>query len=124
MVMKTPLKVILIEDDSSMQSILQTLLELEGFQVITAGDSKNGSELLHLIRQEHPDIILLDVFLKGGTSGIDILRQVRSDESISGTRVVMTSGMDLRDECLRSGASDFLLKPYMPVELLKKLHAG
>ncbi|NLG97309.1 MAG: response regulator [Chloroflexi bacterium] len=117
------MKIILIEDDSSMQSILQTLLELEGFQVVTAGDRRSESELLDLIRQEQPDIILLDVFLKDGASGIDLLRKVRSDESISKTRVVMTSGMDLRDECIQSGASDFLLKPYMPVELLDKLRA-
>ena len=112
-------RVMLVEDDPSMQSLLRTLLELEGFQVSVPGN-KPESELLATIRAEQPDVILLDVNLRD-VSGIEVLRKLRSGEEANHTRVIMTSGMDVRDESMNAGANDFLLKPYMPSELIRKL---
>ena len=112
-------KVMLVEDDPSMQSLLRTLLELEGFQV-SVPDNKPESELLAAIRAEQPDVILLDVHLRD-VSGIEVLRKLRNGDEASKTRVIMTSGMDVRDESFQAGADDFLMKPYMPSELIRKL---
>jgi DNA-binding response OmpR family regulator len=115
-----PHKVILVEDDSTMQSVLRTLLEIEGYQVYIAPDRKGREELLSFIKAELPDVILLDVHLRE-TNGIDLLKNLRQDEKYSNLRVIMTSGMDFKDQCIEAGANDFLLKPYMPDELLMKL---
>lgn len=114
-------KVMLVEDDASMQAVLRTLLELEGFQVIQAPDLRTADDLLSTIRAELPDTILLDVHLKNNVSGVDLLRALRSDPGMPKTRVVMTSGMAVKQECIAAGADDFLLKPFMPDELIKKL---
>jgi DNA-binding response OmpR family regulator len=113
-------KVGLIEDDTSMQSLLKTLLELEGFRVVLIPDRSGLTKILEVILTEKPDILLLDVNLKN-VNGFDILQQVQSFPERSAMRIVMSSGMDLRDECLRAGADSFLMKPYMPDELIKKI---
>ncbi len=112
--------VMLVEDDATMQAVLRTLLEIEGFQVALASDKHSLEDIVQAIRAAQPDILLLDVHLRD-ISGYDIVKRVRADEQIHDTRVVMSSGMDVKDQCLKAGADDFLMKPYMPDELMKKL---
>jgi DNA-binding response OmpR family regulator len=107
-------KIILVEDDDTMRSLLVTLLEYEGFQVIpfnTAGD------VLEILRREKPDALLMDVHLRE-TNGLDVLRQIRQDRELAQTKVLMSSGMDKRMGAIEAGADDFILKPYMPDELV------
>ena len=109
-------KVIVVDDDQTMTSLLQTLLELDGYEVAKAGSAEAFYEKLH---SEDPDLILLDVFLEDG-EGLDILKEIRNhqDASIAQLPVVMTSGMELSMKCRDAGADDFLLKPYDPEHLL------
>lgn len=120
MVILTMTKILLVEDDRTMQTVLQTLLELEGYQVVTVPDRKSQSEIIDFTRGEKPDVILLDVHLYE-SSGIEVLRVLRQDEQFTHTRIVMTSGLDVKDDCLAAGADSFLLKPYMPDELIANL---
>ena len=53
--------------------------------------------------------------------GLEILDVIRSDPKIKHLSVVMVSGMNLREECMRRGATEFLLKPFMPQDLVATL---
>ncbi len=113
-------KIFLAEDDQTMVTLLKTLLKIEGFEVESIDLAKG--DLLTSLREIIPPILLLDVNLPG-QNGMDIVREMRKDERFNDTSVVMASGMSLKDECLASGADDFLLKPYMPddlIDILKK----
>lgn len=107
-------KILLAEDDPTMVSLLKTLLKMEGFEVIALQADADVSEA---VRNEHPDVLLLDVHL-GPQSGLDILDSITRTEETSSTRVVMSSGSNVKEECLHRGAFGFLLKPYMPDELI------
>jgi CheY-like chemotaxis protein len=122
MTIKPNSKVMLAEDDETMVTVLQTLLEIEGFIVAVAPVQKGQAKvnLLDFIRKEQPDVMLLDYHL-GETSGLDVLHQLREDPTTTRTRIIMTSGMDVQDKCLAAGADDFVLKPFMPDELIMKL---
>jgi DNA-binding response OmpR family regulator len=111
-------KVLLAEDDHTMVSLLKTLLSMEGYEVTTLMDKRG--DILDNIRRENPDVMLLDIFL-GDENGMDIIRRMRKSPDLKKIRVIMTSGIDKTDECLAAGANDFLLKPYMPEELIQKL---
>ena len=111
-------KVFLAEDDQTMVTLLQTLLHIEGFETVSI-DLANGG-LISTLKKDIPEILLLDVNLPG-ENGMDVVRAMRADSRFNNTRVVMASGMSVKDECLASGADDFLLKPYMPDELIKIL---
>lgn len=112
----TQKKIMLVEDDPTMRSLLKTLLELEKFQVIAKTDLQE-SNILALVLEEQPDVLIMDVNLRG-TSGIHVLQQLRSTTTTP-TKILMVSGQDLKQECLNAGADGFLLKPYMPSDLIQ-----
>jgi DNA-binding response OmpR family regulator len=114
------LKVMLIEDDSTMVSLLTTLLNLEGFMV-RAPKNHHMENILDAIHDERPQIALVDVNLRTG-SGLDLVREIRSAPEIKDTRILMSSGLNLKKECLQAGADGFILKPFMPDELIKLIH--
>jgi len=106
-----------------MQAVLRTLLEIEGYLVALSPVKHDVNELVQSIRDANPDMILLDVHLRE-LSGYDVVKLIRQDTHMCKMRVVMTSGMDVKDQCMAAGADDFLMKPYMPDELLKKLQGS
>jgi CheY-like chemotaxis protein len=113
-------KILLADDDTTMVSLLKTLLRMEDYQVASLLDKKG--DLLENIRQEKPDFLLMDIFL-GDRNGLDIVRQIRATPDIKDLKIIMISGSDKCDECTEAGATAFLLKPYMPEELLNILNS-
>ena len=109
----------LVEDDQIMMKLLRTLFEIEGFEVISLAA---GEDISESIRRNHPDIILLDVHLKDNRgneiSGFDLLGQIRQDPGLKDTKILMSSGIDFRDKSAQEGADGFILKPYMPNDLI------
>lgn len=113
-------KLMLIEDDQTMVTLLKTLLRYEGFETASLTDDENLETILNDIRGEQPDLILLDVHLRR-VNGLDLLRAIREDKEIRRVSVVMSSGMDVSQRCRDLGANAFILKPYMPDDLLHKI---
>lgn len=113
--------IIVLDDDKTNTELIKMLLELDGFQVtpsitieqaITAASPKT-------------DAFVLDCNLSRGTSGLDLLRQIRNNETNAKTDVVviMTSGdLRLEEKAFALGASLFLLKPYPPENLATTLN--
>lgn len=118
---KTPprARILVVDDDQIMVSLLHTLLQLDGFEVL--GGNPN-EPILEAARATRPDLILMDVFLRG-TDGLDLLTQLKSDPALAGTPVIMCSGMDVSEQCTTRGAQAFLLKPYSPDYLLNTIRA-
>jgi CheY-like chemotaxis protein len=98
-----------------MVSLLKILLEMDGFDV---SNLSMGGKLIEKVRDEKPDLILMDVFLSDA-DGKEVLAELRNTKDLADLRVVMTSGMDLADQCMDAGADAFLLKPYTPEQLMK-----
>ncbi len=110
----------LVDDDPATSAMLQTLLQLEGFDTITCQDFSD-EDVIRTLKHHKPDVLLMDVNLRNG-NGLEILRKVRSDSQLERLQVLMVSGMELSQECERMGANGFLLKPYPPDQLLSWLH--
>ena len=108
-------KILLVEDDDSICRLLKTLLEIEGFEVSTSdGDVKKIPEMLGQFR---PDFLILDYHLKKYT-GIDVMRLLKTDVNTPRPFILVTSGEDRRERCFQEGADGFLLKPYMPSDMI------
>ena len=114
------LKIMLIEDDATMVSLLTTLLDLEGFMV-QAPSNHQMEGLLSAIIDEHPQIALVDVNLRTG-SGLDLVREIRLEPEIKDIRILMSSGLNLKQECIQAGADGFIMKPFMPDDLISLIH--
>ncbi len=110
-------KVMIVDDDQTMVSLLKILLEMDGFEVI---DVNRGGEMIDAAQREKPDLVLMDVFLSDA-DGKDVMVELRNTPGLNDLRVVMTSGMDLGDQCIMAGADAFLLKPYTPEQLMKAI---
>jgi len=110
-------KILVADDDKVMLGLLTTLMELEGNDVVTA---TRPEQIVPTAEQEKPELILMDYHLSGGTS-LEALKELKSTAQFGDVPVVVTSGMDRQTECLRAGATDFILKPFRPKELLERI---
>lgn len=110
-------KIMLAEDDLTMVQLLKTLLGMEGYQVLAISVDE---DIVECARRDRPDVLLMDVHLPK-VNGLDVLDQIRASDETRDLPVVIASGLNLGSECLARGANDFLLKPYMPDDLLKIL---
>ena len=110
-------KILLAEDDKTMVSLLKTLLHMEGFEVVALDAD---ADIASAVAQEKPDAIFMDVHL-GEQSGMEILQAIRNNPDTANVRIVMTSGLNMKEECMHLGANAFLQKPFMPDELIGAL---
>lgn len=113
-------KVALIEDDAVMLSLLQTLLEYEGFETVQLDGMGKVDDIVDILRQARPDLILMDVHLRQ-INGLDLLRELRKDPSLQAVKILISSGMELSSESSMEGADGFILKPYMPDDLVARI---
>ncbi|WP_042354518.1 response regulator transcription factor [Bacillus rubiinfantis] len=116
--MKT--KVLLIDDEPSIITLLEYNLEMAGFQIITATD---GIEGLKLAISEAPDIIILDVMLPQ-LDGMEVCRQLRQDKIM--TPIIMISAKDEEINKilgLEFGADDYIVKPFSTREVVSRVKA-
>ena len=108
-------KIVLVEDDSLMSSILATHLIKEGFDIISVTE---GAQAFERIQAEQPSIVLLDIVLPG-IGGFDILAKLKQDESTKSIPVLILSNLGSKEEIERGidlGAEDYLVKANSMVE--------
>ncbi len=82
-------KILIVDDDPDVRSFVITVLEENDYTPLVA---KNGEEGLKLIRQEGPDLILLDVLMPRG-SGVKLFREIKTDASLKNIPVIVLSGI-------------------------------
>ncbi len=112
-----PKKVMVLEDEPMMFELLNELLGLEGYQVTKP---KSLDNILAELTADRPDAVLIDVNLKDA-NGLDLLSKIRADQQLKDMIVLLSSGSDYRQESVQRGADGFLMKPYMPEDLLTAL---
>lgn len=111
------MKIMLVDDDLSTVKLLQMLLEMDGFEVLTAPSADDALEQASVDR---PDAFLVDYHLSDSL-GEDFVRELRAKAEFATVPIIMTSGLDHTDAALAAGASDFLIKPFEPTELSARL---
>ncbi|HRV92110.1 MAG TPA: response regulator [Anaerolineae bacterium] len=104
------LKILVIDDDPMTCSLLETVLGMENFQTVSTSHIKN-EDVLALLNQENPQLIILDYHL-GGEETIADVKVIRADETWHTLPILMTSGIDYKQKCLDAGANGFVLKPF------------
>lgn len=113
-------KILVIDDDQSIRETLQDMLEMQGYQIVTAPEGKTGViKALH----ETPDLIICDVMMPE-LDGFGVLSSVRASQSISNTPFLFLTGQsdhhDIR-EGMNLGADDYLMKPFAHQDLINSV---
>lgn len=114
-----PNTIFILEDEPALLQLLDELLTIEGFATRKPGANENW---LQDLRAQRPAAVLMDVNLNGA-NGLDLLGKIRADEELKDLVVVLSSGQDYREEALQRGADGFLMKPYLPDDLVNILKA-
>jgi DNA-binding response OmpR family regulator len=109
-------KIVIVENDEDIAPLLQQLLELEGHSTVLIKDPGKAAST---IRKERPALVYLDVRLTEDIDGFDVLEEIRAEKNE--VPVLMCSGLDVEDECLRAGADAFMLKPFDFNDLLESV---
>jgi len=115
-------KILIVDDEEHIRELIKFNLENNGYKTICAGD---GIEALKIARKELPQLILLDLMLPG-MDGYDVCKEIRKDNSISNTPVIMiTAKGEELDKILglELGADDYLTKPFSIRELIARAKA-
>jgi len=114
-------KVLIIEDDKFLRELMAQKLIKENYEVSEAIDGEEG---LQKIKEEKPDLILLDLILPG-IDGFQILSQLKSDPALSAIPVIILSNLGQREDIekgLNLGAVDYLIKAHFtPGEIIDKV---
>jgi two-component system OmpR family response regulator len=109
----------LVDDDFNTVNLLQMLLEMDGFEVISA---PGGEEAMARAKEARPDAFLVDYHL-ADYKGVEVVRQLRAEADFANAPIIMTSGLDRSDDALAAGATEFLMKPFEPNQLIARLQA-
>ncbi len=115
-------KVLIIEDEESLLNNLAEKLRSEGFTVSISADGESG---LEMVRQETPDLIVLDIMLPG-LDGLSICRMVRHDTATAHIPIIMLTARGTEVDKivgLESGADDYVVKPFGLGEFLARVRA-
>ncbi len=116
------IRILVVEDEESIQALIQFTLEQAGFSVQAAGSVEQARLLIDDVL---PDILLLDWMLPG-TSGVQFAKQLRSDERTKDMPIILLTarGEDIdKEHGLNQGADDYLTKPFSPRELIARINA-
>ena len=113
--------VLVVEDDVHIAHVLTFMLERQGYQVTHVADGRAALE--HVASQPAPDLVLLDVMLPY-VDGFEIVGRIRAREGWEATPVIMLTAKNTERDTVRAldaGASDFIIKPFQPQEMLARL---
>ncbi len=112
-------RILIVEDQADIRKLIRMTLEFENYEIHEAADGSFGLRMAAAIQ---PDLMLLDVMMPGAFDGIEACRRIRNDPRLKRSKVVILSAKarpEDRATGLAAGASDYLVKPFSPRELLQ-----
>jgi DNA-binding response OmpR family regulator len=116
-------RILVIEDVADIRRLIRWSLEPEGHQIVEAADARRG---LLSLREAIPDLILLDVMLPGEVDGHLLCRTLRAEPRWAAIPVLMLTSLSAERDRARgeqAGATAYLTKPFVPLELIEVVEA-
>jgi diguanylate cyclase (GGDEF)-like protein len=114
--------ILVADDDPAIVRLVEVNLKLEGFDVITAED---GEQALKMVREQLPALVLLDIMMPK-MDGYEVCEQIRADGRTRHVNVIMLTAKSMSADKivgLTSGADDYVLKPFDPMELVARVRS-
>lgn len=117
-------KIVIIEDDSGIRTVLRLALKGAGFTDIIVAD--RGDEGLRIVLREKPALVILDLMLPG-LDGLSVCRDIRNTASVAATPIVMLTAKSAEEDIVRGlelGADDYVTKPFSKAVLIARIRAA
>lgn len=114
-------KLLVVEDQADIRSLIRATLEFEEFELHEAEDGVSG---LHKACALRPAIMLLDVMMPGELDGIQVCERIKSDNATRSTKVVLLTARGQKSDLdvgKRAGCDAYLVKPFSPLQLIETI---
>jgi two-component system, OmpR family, phosphate regulon response regulator PhoB len=111
-------KILVVDDLEDVRKLVGATLVREKYQIITA---KDGPLAIETAKVQKPDLIIMDISMPGSINGLEATRILKSDPETSRCPIIILSGKNLAQDCFEAGADSCFLKPFSPLQLIKKV---
>jgi CheY-like chemotaxis protein len=116
------MKTILIVDDRlEVRELVEVTLRIKDYRILQA---ESGEQALETVKTEKPDLVLMDVMMPGGMDGLEATRIIKNDPETKGSTVIMLTSKGQqtdKEKGLEAGADDYFVKPFSPLDLIRKV---
>jgi CheY-like chemotaxis protein len=114
-------KILVVDDEKDIRDLVEATL-LRGDHVVIKADS--GDRAVEIARAEKPNLILMDIMMPGNVDGLEATRILKNDPETQSCMIVLLTAkgqVSDRREGIEAGADDYFVKPFSPLELLRKV---
>ena len=114
-------KILIVDDQLEIRSLVEVTLETEDYEIFQA---KSGEEAVEIAKLQKPDLIIMDIMMPGDIDGLEATHILKNDPGTSNCRIVLLTARGQQDdieEGYKAGAEDYFVKPFSPLELIKKV---
>jgi len=114
-------KILIVDDQPEIRELVKITLQNENYAIIEAS---NGREAVDKIREEKPNLVLLDIMLPEDIDGFEVCSQIKSDNDLKNIFIVMLSSHGSKEDIKKGksvGADDYFIKPFSPLQLIEKV---
>ena len=112
-------RILVVDDEKDIRKLLEETLKSKDYEILQAG---TGEDALVISRKMRPDVILMDIMMPGDMNGIEATRMLKADVRTKQSKVIiLTSSSILKEIAMSAGADAYFLKPFSPLELLRKI---
>ena len=114
-------KILIVEDQPDIRKLIRMTLEFEDYEIHEAADGAFG---LRMASAVGPELVLLDVMMPGELDGLQVCQRIKSDPRLAHIKVVLLTARGQardREAGQQSGADDYLVKPFSPLQLIETI---
>jgi len=114
-------KILIVDDQLEVRELVEVTLRVGDYQIQKA---TSGEEAINMVKAEKPDLIIMDVMMPGGMDGLEATRILKKDPEKKSCIIIMLTAKGQQTEIekgLEAGADDYFVKPFSPLELIKKV---
>jgi len=114
-------KILIVDDRQEVRELVEVTLRSNEYQSFQA---ESGEKAIQIAKAEKPDLIIMDVMMPGGMDGLETTRILKNDPETSKSIIIMLTAKGQlldKEEGFKAGADDYFVKPFSPLDLLKKV---
>src|SRR5579872_7372051 len=116
----TNARILVVDDEPQIRRVMRTSLTEQGY-IVT--DGRSGEEALERLREDHPDLVLLDMNMPG-MGGLEACREIRESSDVAVIVLTVRDNESDKVAALDAGADDYITKPFSMPELLARIRAA
>jgi two-component system, OmpR family, phosphate regulon response regulator PhoB len=114
-------KILIVDDRLEVRELVEVTLRVKDYLILQAS---SGEAALETVKTEKPDLILMDIMMPGGMDGLEATRIIKNDPETKNCTVIMLTAKGQqadREKGLEAGADDYFVKPFSPLDLIRKV---